>query len=115
MDYYSSRLTYVILVDDGRPRRRNHYDESVVVFRARDFEHAFKRALALGLAAEHEYKNLKGQSVRWALTEVTTVDHIGPQLDGREVSSRLHDRVSARPISFGAHFHPQRSRATQSF
>src|SRR4051812_32108221 len=107
MDYYSSRLLYVILIDDGRPRRRNHYDESIILFRARDFQHALARALELGLAAEHHYKNRKGHSVRWALVEVSTLDQIGRQLDGREVSSRLHDRISPAPIRFGSRFRPQ--------
>ena len=43
MDYYSSRLLYVSVVKDGRQRRRNLYDESVVIFRARDLDHAFER------------------------------------------------------------------------
>jgi hypothetical protein len=114
MDYFSSRLLYVILVDDGRPRRRNHYDESTVVFRARDFQHAFQRALELGVAAEHQYKNEKGQNVRWALVEVATLDQIGPQLDGQEISSRLHDRTARAAIAFGSRFRPQKSKSTQS-
>jgi hypothetical protein len=114
MDYYSSRLLFVILVDDGRPRRRNHYDESIVVFRARDFQRAFERALELGLAAEHQYKNGRGQSVRWALVEVSTLDQIGRQLDGHEISSRLHDRTSPVTIPFGARFSPKKSKPSQS-
>lgn len=115
MDYYSSRLLYVILVDDGRPRRKNHYDESVVVFRARGFDHAFKRALELGRDREQEYTNAKGQRVRWALVEVATLDRVGPRLEGREVSSRLHDRVSPEAIPFAKRFHPRRSRPGQTF
>ena len=115
MDYYSSRLLYVILVKDGRPRRRNHYDESTVVFRARDFDHAFERAIEIGLASEQRYKNVRGQEVRWALVEVSTLDCVGAAVDGREVSSRLHDRLSKVAVPFGTHFTPRRSRPGQSF
>jgi hypothetical protein len=48
MNYYGARLLFIILVDNGRPSRRNHYDESVVIFRARNYDHAFRRALDLG-------------------------------------------------------------------
>jgi hypothetical protein len=115
MDYYSSRLLYVVLVNDGRPRRRNHYDESTVVFRARDFDDAFERAVEIGLASEQRYENAKGQEVRWALVEVSTLDCVGPAIDGHEVSSRLHDRVSEAAVPFGARFTPRRSRPSQSF
>jgi hypothetical protein len=114
MDYYSARLLYVILVDDGRPRRRNKYDESVLVFRARDFDHAFERALEVGRAAEDCYQNERGQAVRWALVEVLTVDHVGRRLDGCEVASRLHVRTMPQRMPFDMRFRPDRSRPSQS-
>jgi len=115
MDFYSARLLYVVLVDDRRPRRRNLYNESVVVFRARDFDHALKRALALGRAAEHHYDNHRGQTVRWALVEVLNLDHVGRRVDGGEVASALRTRVASKPLAFGTHFHPEHSRPKESF
>ena len=115
MDFYSARLLHIILVDNGRPRRRNDHDETVVVFRARDFDHAFERALELGQAAETRYLNAAGQTVRWALVQVLTVDHVGPRLNGKEVASKLHIRVAAKPVAFRTRFRPERSRPTQSF
>jgi hypothetical protein len=115
MDYYSARLLYVILVDDGRPRRRLTFDESVIVFRARDIDHAFERALELGRAAEHRYHNQRGQAVRWAFVEVLTLDHIGRKLDGCEVASKLHTRTVPQPVPFTERFRPERSRPGQSF
>jgi uncharacterized protein DUF4288 len=115
MKFYSARLLYIILVDTGRPRRRNHYDERVVVFRARDFDHAFTRALALGRAAETRYMNRYGQAVRWALVEVLNVDHIGARVDGREVASKRHTRLSQKPVPFRSRFRPAQSRPSQSF
>ena len=113
--FYSARLVFAILVDNGRPRRRQTYNESVVVFRARSFAHAFKRALALGRAAETQYPNRRGQAVRWALTEVLNLDRVGSSVDGREVASRLYDRVAPKRVRFGSRFRPERSRPGQSF
>ena len=115
MDFYSARLLHIILIDNGRPRRRKQYDETVVVFRARDFDHAFARALELGRAAETRYQNAHGQLVRWALVEVATLDRVGRRIDGREVSSKLHTRVGTRTVPFDARFHPEQSRPGQSF
>jgi ATP-dependent helicase YprA (DUF1998 family) len=112
--FYSARLLYVILVDDGRPRRRNDYDETVVLFRAADFEHAFARALELGRAAETRYLNGRGQAVRWALVEVVTLDCVGRRVDGREVASKLHGRTAPKPVPFTTRFRPDRSRPSQS-
>ena len=113
MTFYSARLLYIILID-GHPRRRNDYDETVVVFRARDFDHAFKRALALGRAAETRYRNAYGQRVRWAFVEVVTLDLVGPHVDGHEVASRLHARTAPEPVPFNTRFRPERSTPSQS-
>jgi len=112
--FYSARLRFVILVDDGRPRKRNTYNESVVVFRSRSWNDAMKRALHLGRKAQTIYKNGKGQRVRWALVEVITLDLVGGSVDGKEVTSRFEDRVSARPISPRTRFAPEKSRPGQS-
>lgn len=114
-DFYSARLLYVIMVHEGTARRRNLHDESVIVFRAKDFQDAFQRALELGRAQETEYKNGKGQKVRWVLAEITTLDFIGRKIDGKEVSSRLHDRVGRKRISSGQKFRPERSKPNNSF
>src|SRR5437899_9795378 len=90
MHFYSARLLFIILVADGAGRKRNHYDDSVIVFRARNFDHAFKRALKLGRARETAYKNDKGQRVRWALVKIWNLDWVGPKVDGKEVASHLH-------------------------
>lgn len=114
MHYYGARCLYVILVDDGRARRRNDFDESVMVFRARDFDHAFERALELGRAQEVGYQNDRGHAVRWALVEVLTLDHIGRRLDGCEVASKLQARTAPQPIPFKKRFRPENSRPGQS-
>jgi|GEM_PF-3313588 len=115
MNFYSARLLFIILIDDGKPRRKNQFDESVIVFRARSFEDAFERALALGKEKETKYKNDKGQGVRWALKSILNLDLIGKKVDGSEVSSVLHYRVSKEPIPFGKQFKPQNSEPSESF
>ena len=109
MDFYSARLLYIILVADGPAKKRNHYDETVIVFRAKSQTHAFERALEIGRDHETDYLNDKEQRVRWALTEIIAVDWIGRAVDGKEVSSCLHYRTSKQPISPDHVFRPETS------
>ena len=109
MPYFSARLLYVILVGTARSRRGVSCDETVIVFRARNFDDAFRRSLVLGRSTETEYRNNRGQRVRWALAEIQTIDHIGTRLDGAEVASKLHTRVLDRPLSARSRLHPERS------
>jgi len=113
--FYSARLLFIILVDDGKPKKRNRYDETVVVFAARDFDHAFERALEIGHLKERSYVNVSGQNVRWALVEILNLDLVGSKVDGMEVASKLHTRLSANTISARMLFHPERSKPGQSF
>ncbi|MDI1320270.1 MAG: DUF4288 domain-containing protein [bacterium] len=115
MHFYSARLLFVILVADSLARKRNLYDESVVVFRARNPAHAFKRALTLGRQQETNYKNDKGQGVRWAFVEIMKLDYVGRTVDGKEVASVLHDRTTKKLISAGHVFHPELSKPEESF
>jgi hypothetical protein len=115
MEFYSARLLFIILVDDGKPRKSNHFDESVVVFRAKDLGQAFKRALQLGKSSETTYLNQRGQKVRWTLAEVVSLDWVGREIDGKEVASKLHYRTQSRPIPSNRQFHPERSKPTQTF
>ena len=115
MDYYSARLLFIILIDDGKPRKRNRCDESIVVFKARDFEDAFRRAVEIGRENETDYLNYDGQKVRWAFVAVDGLDHVGKTVDGMEVASKLHYRTSKQPVPFRRRFHPERSKPVQSF
>lgn len=109
MDYYSTRLLIVCLVDDGKPRKSNTCDHPFFIFRARNYVHAFERALRLGKQHEHRYKNIKGQWVRWAFVEVEDVKHLGKELDGLEVGSVLDVHRSRKPIPFNKRFSPKKS------
>jgi hypothetical protein len=115
MDFFSARLLFICLVDDGKPKKKHLYDDSVVTFRARGFDDALRRAVEIGKAREHDYLNGDGQKVRWALVEVLNLDWVGRKIDGAEVASKLHYRVSGEPIRPGARFHPEESKPDGSF
>jgi hypothetical protein len=115
MEFFGARLLYIILVNDGRAKKRNHYDEVVIVFRARNFNFAFKRALQLGRAQETKYLNDRKQTVRWALVKIINLDCVGKKIDGKEVASFLHYHTSKIPIAPTARFHPEKSKPEGSF
>src|SRR4051812_26481167 len=96
--FYSARLLFIILVEGGPGKKRNHYDETVVVFKAASFDEAFARALTLGRKSETNYRNDDGHLVRWALVRVINLDWVGATIDGKEVASVLHYRVDKKAI-----------------
>lgn len=115
LEFYSARLLFVILVDDGRPRKKNHFDESVIVFRAKSYHDAFKCALKLGKSRETDYHNDKGQRVRRALVDILNLDWVGKKIDGKEVASKLHYRTQPKRIPASKKFHPELSKPEGSF
>lgn len=64
-------------------------DHQVRLLRASDAEAAYVRALELGKAAEHSYKNGDGETVRWEFVGLADLDEIqGTAIeDGLEVYS----------------------------
>jgi hypothetical protein len=110
VEFYSAWLTFIALVDNGRPRKTHTYDDSIILFRARDYDHAFDRALQLGRAQETQYTNPSGQVVRWALVEVVKLQRVGRRVEGQEVSSLLDRRRAKEPVPYGKRFHPERSK-----
>jgi hypothetical protein len=114
VDFYSARLQFVVLVE-GQRHKTNLWDESIVAFRARDYGHAFQRALEIGRSHETEYLNMQGRKVRWALVKVETLDHVGRRVDGQEVASRLDRRRSKEVIPFNRRFRPEAEEPSQSF
>jgi hypothetical protein len=109
MDFYSARLLVVCLVDDGKPRKRNTCDYPFIVFRAKGYEHALRRALALGKEQEVVYANANGQKVRWAFVGVEEINHLGKNLDGLDVGSRLDVLNTDKAIPFTKRFDPRRN------
>ena len=96
--WYSSGLWLVIEVEgDGAMDLMR----SVVVFRAKDFDDAGRRALTLGLEMEANYLNEFGQEVRWRLKQVETVDQLGggSPVAARSTRSRSRCRRTSRSLS----------------
>ncbi len=114
-DFYSARLLFISLLESGQAKKSNLYDDYVIVFRATGFDHAFKRALDIGKGQEITYKNAFGQTVRWALVEIVNLDCVGKRIDGREVASKLHRRITKEPIALTKRFQPERSKPHESF
>jgi hypothetical protein len=115
MDFFSARLFLLCLIDTGRRRRRNICDDRVVVFRARDREHAFARALEIGRSHEIEYLNPRGEPVRGVLVRVVNVDRVGRRVDGEEVASALGWHESESPLAFDHVFRPEDESPVPSF
>lgn len=103
---FAARMLHVCVVDDGKPRKRNLCDETVRLFHAKSDEDAWKQALKLGRAAQHEYRNSRGELVRWVFAEVASISRVRGNLNGAELSSRLHDRVFPNAITSRSRFHP---------
>jgi hypothetical protein len=115
MDFYSARLLFVSLIEGRKAKKVNLYDDSVIVFKAKNFDHAFQRALEIGKANETTYKNAYGQTVRWALIEIVNLDYVGKKIDGHEVASKLHRHTSEKPFTLTTRFHPEKSKPATSF
>jgi Domain of unknown function (DUF4288) len=87
MTWFSCCARYAILVQG---HGLDSIARSVFVFTAEDWEPAFKRALELGKAEEHEYRNVDDRLVSWRLVEIETLDALGNTIsDGREVYSEI--------------------------
>lgn len=110
MKFFSANLQFLVLVDDGKPRKKNMWCDSVVVFRARNLKHARARALRLGRAEEVSYKNYKDERIRWAFVGVDTIDEVGGKVDGAEVWARMYTKVSDKPVSPQQRFRPAKSK-----
>ena len=108
MEYYSACLIFIILINNGKDKKKHGYDESIVVFKAKDYQHAFQRALELVQTQEITYKNVDDQDVRWAFVEVSELKCIGKKIDGVEVSSVMFRRNARKSIPFDKKFRPEK-------
>jgi hypothetical protein len=109
MDYFSASVVTIVLVRGAPAKRRNHYDRSVIVFRARGVKDAVRRATALGRAQQCSYMNSDGDLVCWRLVEVEQVTKLGPSVDHMEVWSSMFHRVDPSPIPASRRFLPEQS------
>ena len=66
-DWFSSKMIFGVLVEGVGA---NLLMSSIIVFKAKSFEEAFKKALELGKKKEQEYLNDENKKVRWQLKEI---------------------------------------------
>ena len=110
MNWYSSKIRLACLIQGVGLTR---YMDSVVLFRAKDFKGAMKRALEFGKRQEEEYLNAEKELVRWRFKEVVSLDIIEhDDLDGVEVHSDFID--SDEQVDFNVEFTPEKSKPTQT-
>jgi hypothetical protein len=72
-------------------RRKTLYDRQIKVLRATTDEAAYERALELGKAENHSYKNSAGESVFWEFVGLGNLEALHEKRisDGTEIHSRL--------------------------
>jgi len=72
-------------------KRRALYDRQIKVLRASNDEAAYGRALELGKAENHSYKNSAGEKVYWEFVGLGNLETLQEKKisDGTEIHSRL--------------------------
>ncbi len=76
----------------GKARSRKVlYDHQIKVLRAANPERAYRRALSLGAAENHSYKNSAGKTVYWEFVGLANLEELLSKkiADGTEIHSRL--------------------------
>lgn len=111
--WFSACLRFVVLVEGAEAD--GHYADSVIVFRASEWDEAHARAVSIGRARETTYRNTDGATAVWRLKEVRTLDQLGSDLDdGRELFWRTEPFAPAETFGIDTTFTPDRPRPTQT-
>lgn len=73
------------------PKRKTLYDRQIKVLHASTDEAAYERALELGKAESHSYKNSAGERVSWEFMGLGNLEALHEKRisDGTEIHSRL--------------------------
>jgi len=106
MEYYSARLLVLCLIDDGKPINDCTCDYPFIIFKAKNEEAAFNKAIEIGKKQETIYKNEQGNDVRWVLAEVEEIWSLGKDIDGIEVGSIMDQWETDTPITYTHKFNP---------
>ena len=92
--WFSASLRFATNVGDEVPT----HEDSVIVFRASDWDVALQRAVGLGYEMERKYENVDHVQVERRLVEVRTLDELGASItDGREVYCTSAESAGAPP------------------
>lgn len=111
-DWFSARLKSVCFIEGVGSVDS---DLCAHVFRATDWDDAFRRALQIGNDPNHtaRYLNGDGDKVEWRFAAILTLDNLGnADLDGREVHSLLTGDEEGLP--FETVYRPEKSEAGET-
>jgi hypothetical protein len=106
LPFFSVRLLYVHLVDDGLSKKSHSYDESIRLVQARDHDEAWREALRVGQAHETIYTDGSGVKNRQAFIGVDEVKFLGTELLGSEIASVTYQQRGSDLIAFDHVFLP---------
>src|SRR5262245_35592238 len=104
MNWFSSLLLYSLESPSDREFHRSV--ESLIVFRARDFDDARERALAIGRQHAERGKVFADDgtmAIKMQLCRIMNLDHVGSKIDGAEVWSKLSETERPLEIDLAAY------------
>ncbi|MEE4243988.1 MAG: DUF4288 domain-containing protein [Kangiellaceae bacterium] len=110
MDYYSVTISVICIIDDGKlPVDGYTQDIQVHIVEANDSGEAKLKAIDIGRAQEHNYKNADGFNVFWKFKEIEYIRKLGKVVTGIEVSTRLESIHYDEVYSSVTNFNPEQS------
>ena len=114
--WYRARIRWAEMVE-GRGIR--HWEEGLYLFRSKDREAAFRRALAIGEGGQSGGEEETRRRTRWVetrLAEVVALDCLGPELKEEEEPLEVHwIRLPAtEKIAFEHKFEPGKKAPMES-
>lgn len=110
--WFSTRVRFAVLLSSEPVSR---YHDSVFLLRAEEFAGALAEALRIGRARERTYTNGNGDTVRWALASIISLDALGPELhEGIEVHSEPIAGRDGERLPFDTVFHPELDEPVQT-
>ena len=98
-DWYSAFLIYSL--DSHIDPACHRCVESLIVFRAKDFQEAKNRAVSIGRQYAEDgkvYDNSGSIAIEMKLCRVLNLDIIGPNIEGAEVWSKVSELDSAMKV-----------------
>ncbi len=109
--WFSSKLRLGVIIEG---LGLVHYSDSLYLFKASDFEAAFKKALEIGRRNEQSYGNGDSQRVVWKLAEVVSLDIM--RAESLEAAEIYSESVSGSDATLGIDhtFHPEQSSPNQT-
>ncbi len=114
MSFYSARISVLCVTPGGIPEDGYTVDIQVHILTASNFTEAFSKALSIGTKEEVTYKNMYDENVRWVFKEIEAITHLGDDIDGKEVSSRMEGYFPSKALNESESFDPENSKPIYS-